>query len=328
MSTKHTISVIVPVYKVEDYLDRCVASLVNQTYEDLEIILVDDASPDNCGELCRTWAAKDSRIRVLTHEKNAGLSAARNTGLDAATGAYIWFVDSDDWCDPTMAETLLAAMTRTDADAAICDFQIVDNDGEPVEGVLPDRPAERRVLTGEEALMFAFDDLAALTVVAWNKLFKTEIWQTERFPVGKGSEDEYAIPLALSRANRVAIISDGLYFYLRRRESLSAMPNPRIPVNYAEAVYWRLARAAELGQTEFAREKYYMWGRALADLTDKGLHKDPKTAADFMDAKRAFRQNYHLRKGLSRGQRLHLAVIYVSPKLHQVLSHAARRIRG
>ena len=134
-----TISVIIPVYKVERYLDACVASVVGQTYPDLEIILVDDGSPDNCPALCDAWAAKDTRIRVI-HRSNGGLSAARNSGLDVCTGDYIAFVDSDDRLGPETLERALRAQQRSGADLVLFHYLCTDENDQP----LPDRtPADR-----------------------------------------------------------------------------------------------------------------------------------------------------------------------------------------
>ena len=123
MNKNVKISIIVPVYKVEKYLDKCVNSIVGQTYKNLEIILVDDGSPDNCPAMCDEWAQKDSRIKVI-HKKNGGLSSARNAGLDACTGDYIGFVDSDDWIEPDMYEYLLNIGMKNNADVSRCEFVI------------------------------------------------------------------------------------------------------------------------------------------------------------------------------------------------------------
>lgn len=117
------ISVIVPVYKVEKYLDKCLQSIVNQTYKNLEIILVDDGSPDSCPAMCDEWADKDRRIKVI-HKENGGVSSARNAGLDAAEGEYIGFVDSDDWIEPNMYEVLISNAISCSADKTMCDFFI------------------------------------------------------------------------------------------------------------------------------------------------------------------------------------------------------------
>ena len=123
MNNNPKISVIVPVYKVEKYLDRCVESIVNQTYKNLEIILVDDGSPDNCPVMCDEWAEKDERIRVI-HKENGGLADARNAGMNIATGDYIGFVDSDDWIEPNMYEVLLKNALKYDADISRCGLSV------------------------------------------------------------------------------------------------------------------------------------------------------------------------------------------------------------
>ena len=122
------ISVIVPVYKVEDCLDKCVRSIAGQTYTDLEIILVDDGSPDRCGAICDAWAQKDSRVHVI-HKQNGGLSDARNAGMKIATGQFVSFIDSDDWIDPDFLEVLMTAMKEQNAQIAECAVELVDESG-------------------------------------------------------------------------------------------------------------------------------------------------------------------------------------------------------
>ena len=126
-----TISIIVPVYKTEAYLEKCVDSILAQTFRDFELLLIDDGSPDNCPALCEEAAARDPRIRVI-HQKNAGLSAARNTGVEAARGEWIGFVDSDDSIAPEMYETLLTYARRDGAQIAVCDYLLVTEAGEPL----------------------------------------------------------------------------------------------------------------------------------------------------------------------------------------------------
>ena len=123
-------TVIIPVYKVEEYLERCVDSVLSQTYGDFEVILVDDGSPDNCPAMCDAWAEKNSRIRVI-HKENGGLSDARNVGMAAATGKYIAFVDSDDWIAPEMFERLVKALQIDGSDIAACTVEMVWEDDSP-----------------------------------------------------------------------------------------------------------------------------------------------------------------------------------------------------
>ena len=181
MNSQPKISVIVPVYKVENFLDRCVESIVGQTYENLEIILVDDGSPDNCPALCDAAAAKDARIRVI-HQKNGGLSAARNAGLDAARGAWIGFVDSDDYIAPEMYEVLYQAVQSTGADLALCDYAEVDETGAPC--LPPYTGLAQRIFTGRELLKRATNTMAQ---PAWNKLYRRAIFAQLRYPEGIGT---------------------------------------------------------------------------------------------------------------------------------------------
>ena len=125
------VSIIIPVYKVEKFLDECVASVAAQTYANLEILLVDDGSPDNCPAMCDAWAARDPRIRVI-HKPNGGLSDARNTGIAGATGAYIYFADSDDTVAPTLVEDCLNAMREYDADLVMFQFDTISENNKPL----------------------------------------------------------------------------------------------------------------------------------------------------------------------------------------------------
>lgn len=224
------ISVIVPVYKVENYLERCVRSIMAQTYRDLEIILVDDGSPDNCGQICDALAAEDSRIKVI-HKENGGLSDARNVGLAAAAGELIGFVDSDDHIDPTMYEKLLETMQNADADVSLCGFQYIDEQTGAVNQEMADLcPLKDGVLSREEALSAL--DLSDwgyhFYVTAWNKLYKRHVLGTNPFPVGKLHEDEFAVHHIFARCQKVAVLAQPMYRYMQRRGSImSAGTNVR-----------------------------------------------------------------------------------------------------
>lgn len=210
------ISVIVPVYKVEAYLDKCIASIVNQTYTNLEIILVDDGSPDNCPAMCDAWAAKDSRIKVI-HKENGGLSDARNVGMAAATGEFLAFVDSDDWIDVQMYQTLLEAAADTNSDIASCGARRIWPDGRPPQEL---RTVNRyRVMEQEDALK-AFITSDGLVQTVWNSIYRKEVAQGVSFPVGLIHEDEFWTWKVFVRAKRVVTISETYYNYLQRESSI------------------------------------------------------------------------------------------------------------
>lgn len=208
------LSVIVPIYKVEEYLDRCIRSLVDQTYNKLEIILVDDGSPDNCPKKCEEWGRKDSRIKVI-HKQNGGLSDARNAGLEVAKGEYILFVDSDDWVSPEYVAGLYQAVHSTDSD--ICECDIVKTDREiSIDDVEESTPV---CYETEDALKLLIQD-SVFHQYVWNKIYRTECLRGIPFVKGKVNEDEFWTYQVFGRANKVAKIQKQLYFYFQRNESI------------------------------------------------------------------------------------------------------------
>lgn len=200
------ISVIVPVYRVEAYLDKCISSIVNQTYQNLEIILVDDGSPDNCPAMCDAWAEKDSRIRVI-HQENQGGGAARNAGLDAASGELIAFVDSDDYISLDMYEIMLTILRKTNASIVECSYMAVEDDCP-----LLSAHATIKMYSTEDALYANLYNTACQQVI-WNKLYRKKTIGTIRFVAGKTIDDEYFTYRVIGNAKNVAVISDILYFY-------------------------------------------------------------------------------------------------------------------
>ena len=209
------ISVIVPIYKVEDYLDRCVSSIVNQTYSNLEIILVDDGSPDHCPAMCDAWAAKDARIKVI-HKQNGGLSDARNAGMAATTGELLGFVDSDDWIAPDMYERLYQRLTEDHSDMAACGVEMVWEDG--TGSRMLTRPGSR-VLEREEAMRAIIEE-SWLKQPVWYKLYKTALVRDIPFPIGKCHEDVFWSYQAVGAANRVSVFDSPCYFYRQRSNSI------------------------------------------------------------------------------------------------------------
>lgn len=209
------ISVIVPVYKVEPYLDRCIRSIVGQTYENLEILLVDDGSPDRCGEICDAWAKKDSRIRVI-HKENGGLSDARNAGMSEATGTLIGFVDSDDWVEPDMFRLLYARLTGSDSDIAACGIVLDFEDG--AASRMLTMPGDA-ILDTREALMALMDN-SRLQQPVCNKLYKREQIKDVSFPVGKCHEDAFWTYQAIARAKWVSVFDTPCYHYLQHGGSI------------------------------------------------------------------------------------------------------------
>ncbi len=210
------ISIIVPVYKVEKYLTKCVESIVNQTYKNLEIILVDDGSPDTCPKLCDELAKTDSRIKVI-HKENGGLSDARNAGIDIATGEYLMFVDSDDYIDRTICEKLYYLLTENNADFSMCDAVRFFEDEEPHSLV---QNVNIKTFEGKNVLNQLFYADSDYLVVAWGKLYKKNLFKEVRYPKGKLHEDVYVLHQILAQTDKFVYTNEQLYNYLQRSSSI------------------------------------------------------------------------------------------------------------
>ena len=209
------ISVIVPVYNVEKYLERCVDSIRKQTYSNIEILLVDDGSTDSCYEIIKRLEKEDPRIRSF-HQENGGLSAARNTGIDNAKGEYIAFVDSDDYIHPRMLEILYSNLIDFRADLSICDLYWI-HDGEETKEYVENNT---HVFEGIDVLHRLIGD-ELVSVVAWNKLYKASIFKKLRYPIGKLHEDEYILHEVYSQCLRTVYTDAKLYYYIKRQGSIS-----------------------------------------------------------------------------------------------------------
>lgn len=208
------ISVIIPVYKVEEYLDRCVSSVVNQTYKNLEIILVDDGSPDKCPKMCDKWAEKDSRIKVI-HKENGGAGQARNVGISASKGNIIAFLDSDDFLSCEMYECLISYI-NDEVDIVECGY---------VETYMDDVTFD----DADNPQFKTYDNITAMSEhikdrmfrqVIWNKLYKRDIIEDVYFPVGKLIDDEFWTYRAISNAKKLARTNLKLYAYRQQNESV------------------------------------------------------------------------------------------------------------
>lgn len=217
--TGKLISVIVPVYKVEKYIEKCVDSIIAQTYDNLEIILVDDGSPDKCPHICDRYKEMDGRIKVI-HKENGGLSSARNAGLAMCSGECIAFIDSDDCIAEDYIEKLYSAMETENADIAMCDFlytgSLTDYNNEYNQLHFP-----RFTADGREAVRryYSAENGTAL-VVAWGKLYRRELFRTLRYPVGRIHEDEFVFAELMLNCKKAVWIEEKLYFYLQRENSI------------------------------------------------------------------------------------------------------------
>lgn len=212
------ISVIVPIYKVELYLEECVDSIISQTYRNLEIILINDGSPDNCGKICDDYALKDDRIKVI-HKKNGGISDTRNTGVEACTGEYIAFVDSDDILHPQFIEILYQNLISNKAMISCCSFQKFKHTSE-INYVLSEKKVE--TFTGDEFLETLYEpNWIPQNVVVWNKIYRKSILEKLRFPLGMLHEDEFVFHEIYYGQKKIVYSPMKLYFYRKHRESIT-----------------------------------------------------------------------------------------------------------
>lgn len=209
------VSIIIPIYKVEPYLRRCLDSIVNQTYTNLEIILVDDGSPDGSPQICDEYAAKDNRILVI-HKENGGLSDARNAGLDICKGEYISFVDSDDWVDKKYIETLYNTIIETGADISIINHCQFSSD----ETFLPLEKFHTGIFAGYNCLKQLIINNTIQHTLVWGKLYKKTLFNNIRFPVGKKFEDNYVSYQLYFFSKKIACKDIVLYHYLKRSDSI------------------------------------------------------------------------------------------------------------
>lgn len=205
------LSVIVPVYNVEAYLPKCIDSILQQTYADLEVFLVDDGSTDSCGRICDDYAQKDSRIKVI-HKKNGGQGSARNYALDIAQGDYITFVDSDDFIDPDMYSVMIEALERTDSDMSLCGFVTLSS-LRLANSVIP---AQETVFEGPESILRTYITTPHIGSAVWNKVYRRHLFDEIRFPEGVAREDVYILHHVYDKCRRAVHTAQHFYNYIVR----------------------------------------------------------------------------------------------------------------
>ena len=244
------ISIIVPVYNVENYIRECLDSILAQTFSSFELILVDDGSTDNSGRICEEYGEKDPRIRVF-HKENEGPSAARNMGLDEALGDYICFIDSDDTVREDYLEKLYGAMLINGSDMVFCDFEtdkLIDT-GMPIKSV--DRMDSR------DAKKWLYDTRSrqyVIMVVVWNKIYSKELFRNVRFEVGKIHEDEILIGSILNRCRNISFLNERLYYYRDNESGITAKAN-RLDLAHldgVDALKLRIDQAVSVNDLELA----------------------------------------------------------------------------
>lgn len=279
------ISIIVPIYNVEKYLAKCVQSILHQSYDNLEIILIDDGSTDTSPIICDQLSARDNRILVV-HQANGGLSSARNAGLDRATGDYIGFVDSDDWIEEDMYMTLLTAAKEYNADIAIC-THFVDKEKETIP---VNNTGEHKIYSREEALKELFKD-KLIKNYAWNKLYKKELFTNIRFPIGRFFEDIAVIYKLFNQASKVVLICESKYHYLLRHDSIIGKEmNPNKEYQYLLAVHEQLSFGIKEGLHN--ENDTFVLRKGLHTINHIILQKDDRLHDDIINKILVILHNY------------------------------------
>lgn len=295
------ISVIVPVYKVEDYLRRCVESILAQSYEHLEIILVDDGSPDNCPQICDDFAKKDKRVKVI-HQKNGGLSDARNAGIAACKGKKICFIDSDDYVSPNFVKILYEKARREHAPISLCNFYRVAEDGSQSKG----DTLKTGVVEEDEFWWSTFEDHPISYVVAWNKLYDRELFEGVEYSKGHVNEDEIILHKIISQCKKIAIVDECAYCYQERSGSIMGK---RDQYRESKDVFYGL-----LGRLRYfvRSEKWELASRLswilLGRLYDKSINE--AFSGQFVDISRKIPKKY-----LTLSHRAKLAIARFAPHL-------------
>lgn len=315
------ISIIVPVYNMEQYLERCINSIWQQTYTNLEIILVDDGSTDRSPQMCDDYAGKDSRIKVV-HKQNGGLSDARNAGLAVASGDYIGYVDSDDWIEPDMYERMYGACVEHDAQVAVCRYAQVYKD-HVIQGGNDQVTAFER----EELLRIyigGHDDYIIYNSV-WSKLFARELVEGVMFPKGRNSEDIMYTTKAFCKADRGVYVDTCLYDYVLDRDGsimnvgrAERMFRDELPFWREHIAYIREHVSDQMG--DFAAYHYYRrllfyymdWrGEAKQVRGDYAERIAEELKSNRDEIKRIYRNSF-----VSTGDRARMRLALASPKLY------------
>lgn len=315
---KELISVIVPIYNVEKYLAKCLDSILNQTYRNLEVILVDDGSLDGSSKICDIYAKRDNRI-IVVHQRNGGLSVARNRGLEIAKGDFIGFVDSDDIIHNRMYEILYKHIKDYSADISICNYSVVYEGDIIGNKDIADIKESIIICNGHEALYNIGRKLGENTIVAWNKLYKRDLFRNLRYVEGKIHEDEFIVHRIMDKAQIVVYSDLPLYNYLQRDNSIMGSKFNLKRLDMLEALEDRIEFFQEKGYTELYYNAigsylnvlityYYLARQDLEDNLYKTFRKS------FMNLYKSIKKDK-----LTRKTQIKCIVFAISPLLYRIL---------
>lgn len=276
------ISVVVPIYQVKKYLSKCIDSIIGQTYENIEIILVDDGSTDGSGELCDEYREKDSRV-IVFHKENGGLSSARNVGIDHAHGEYIAFIDSDDWVDPRYLEVLYNIIVDEQCEIAQCAHWDVWS-----EGLAYSDQESKSIIFSPKELAYAYHSIGLWQIIlAWNKLYKTDLFKNIRYPEGKIHEDEYISYKVCWKASRIAVTYMKLYYYRHRENSIKTQKYSYKRLDVHDAYKERAKFYEDRGEHKLAiltQRRHCKWIREAIAQIQKSDLEDQDTVINMLSS--------------------------------------------
>ena len=310
------ISVIVPVYNTEKYLTKCIRSVLDQSYQNLELILINDGSADSSGKICDEFHLEDGRIKVI-HKKNTGLSDARNTGLDMAIGEYVCFVDSDDYLHPEMLERLWFYRGTYKADLVMCDYYNLK------EGVSPepfDETVTVRQLDSIQALQRLFGPLMEQAVVAWNKLYRKELLSGIRFPIGKTYEDVLTTHKIYHKAKKIIYTNEKLYYRIKRDDSITGLGFSKKRLDVLEACAERTEYFIKHGLSDLHKLSAQNYMDRMINFYWKSLSSeiDDETIKDLLLRFRKEFKRLDYMNWLNMVQRVNLFIFYMNPVLYKL----------
>lgn len=302
------VTVVVPIYNVELYLDQCVESILNQSYTNLEIILVDDGSTDNSASMCDAYCLREDRIKVI-HKKNGGLSSARNRGIDVATGTYIIFVDSDDYLHPCMVEKMIKTAMLHDSSIVCCDYTSSNFPSSEMNDV--------EILDNSLAICRLFDD-SAFKCYAWNKIYKKDLFDTIRYPHGKLFEDIPVTYDLFKKTDKIVYLKNKLYYYRIREGSITKSKFTAGNRDLLEAINYVIDDACSAG---IASSKLWLgYMSYYLNYVKKGFAVGIDIADDYSKIIKIVRKNYKSiisNNNISIKKRIQLIMIGVCPQLYK-----------
>lgn len=313
------ISIIVPVYNVQDYLEFCIESILNQTFKNFELILVDDGSTDLSGKICDIYKEKDNRIKVI-HKPNGGQSSARNAGIDVATGKYIGFVDSDDSIHPKMYEVLYNLIKKYKSDISGCNYKrTYDISSKEHENLNLDEVIE---MSNIESIEKLYDkDLGVKLVVPWNKLYNKRLFDNIRYKVGRIHEDEFIAHRILYNCKKITYVDNELYYYLQREGSIMSKKTYKRKVDALLAQSDRMRFCNKIGLKSMSDNICKIYEYEFFNLYRQLLGEGSANKEFLNEIRRDFILNLYIllrQKDINIKEKISCLIFAISPKVYRI----------